>query len=261
MHRTQTLKTSTLKTLLVGLAAGTAWLTSFAPGHAVATVIDFETPVIAAPNAELSGESFAAQGVHFRTVRLTGTVAIGGTITLADQNTDLRLYRDASAISGEQLAGPALGGTANDLLMSFDQALAKISLISDDTVETANPIRLIALAATTTAGRYRVIDFIEAQDDAVSAPANLLALAPSESFTLALFEVRTQQEAFDDLTFTLAASGPVIVDPPPVVLPPDAPPVIGATPVPEPASYMLLASAIGATAAARRSARVAARRG
>ncbi len=251
----------TLKTMLAGLAAGTASLTSLAPLDAAAAVIDFETPVIATPNAELGGESFAAQGVRFRTVRLTGTVAIGGTITLTDQNTDLRLYRDASAISGEQLAGPALGGTANDLLMSFDQALASISLVSDDTVETANPIRLIALATTTTAGRYRVIDFIEAPDDAIAAPANLLALAPSENFGLALFEVRTQQEAFDDLTFTLAAGGPVIVDPPPVVVPPDVPPIIGATAVPEPASLMLLASAIGATAAARRSVRVTARRG
>lgn len=251
------LKIHTPRGFLAVLAAGTAWLTGLAPSPATAIVIDFETPVIATPNAELSGEIFAAQGVHFRTVRLTGTVAIGGTITLTDQNTDLRLYRDASAISGEQLAGPALGGTANDLLMSFDQAVASISVISDDTVETANPIRLIALATTSTAGRYRVIDFIEAQDDAIVAPANLLSLAPSENFTFALFEVRTQQEAFDDLTFTLAAGGPIIIDPPPV----DPPPVIGPTDVPEPASLMLLASAIGTAAAARRTARLAARRG
>lgn len=251
----------TPRVFFTALAAGTALLTSLLPDRAPATIIDFETPVIATPNAELSGETFAAQGVRFRTVRLTGTVAIGGTITLTDQNSDLRLYRDASAISGEQLAGPALGGTANDLLMSFDHPLASISLTSDDTVETANPIRLIALAATATAGRYRVIDFIDAQDDAVSAPANLLSLAPSENFTFALFEVRAQQEGFDDLTFTLAGTGPVVVDPPPVVVPPDVPPVIGATPVPEPASLMLLASAIGTAAAARRTARAATRRG
>jgi hypothetical protein len=125
---------------------------------------------------------------------------------------------------------------------------------SDDLVETANPIRLIALAPTTTADRYRVVDFVEAQDDAVSAPGNLLALSPSESFTLALFEVRTQQEAFDNLTFTLASAEP-IDEPPPV----DPPVVQPPTAVPAPSSMMLLAGALGSVAAARRQARAVAR--
>lgn len=74
-----------------------------------------------------------------------------------------------------------------------------------------------------------------------------------------MFEVWTQQEPFDDLAFTSTGTGPVVVDPPPVVVPPDGPTVTGATSVPEPASLMLLTSAIG-NAAARRTARVAVRR-
>lgn len=218
------------------------------PGRA--TVIDFEAPAIVGAVAETPGDAFAASGVVFRTVRLSGTVAVGATVTLADVNNDLRLYRDATAISGEQLAGPALGGTSNDLLMRFTAPVASLALTSDDAVETANTIRLIALAETTTAGRYRVVDMVEAQDDAVEAPANRLALAPAEAFSFALFEVTRQQEGFDDLTFAFAG-GPPVVDPPPVV----EPPPVATAEIPEPGSLALLAGMLGAVTAARRSGR------
>lgn len=235
-------------------AAGIAIVAACAAMTAQASVIDFETPVISGAVAEMPGDSFASQGVLFRTVRLSGTVAIGATITLADQNNDVRIYRDATAISGEQLAGPALGGTSNDLLMRFASPLTTLALTSDDAVETPNTIRLIALAETTTAGRYRVVDFVEALDDAIAAPGNRLALAPSETFSFALFEIRTQQEGFDDLTFTLADSGPIVIDPPP------PPIVIEPTAVTAPSSLVMLAGALGSVAAARRQLRPAARR-
>ncbi len=243
-------RTTTTNSTAIALATGAILYTAFGGAPARAVVIDFETPVITTPNAELAGTSFLASGVRFRTVRLSGTVTIGGTITLTTQNEDLRIYRDASAISGGQLAGPSLGGTANDLLMHFDAPLAALSLTTDDMVETANPIRLIALAETPTIDRYRVVDFVEGMDDATSAPANLLALTPSESFTLALFEVRNQQEAFDDLTFTYAA-----VQPPPIVVPPPSPPTTSgpaAPTIPEPSTLVLAAGALGAVAATRR---------
>jgi hypothetical protein len=238
---------SNTRTMASALALGAFLMATAATGQAAAVTIDFETPAISTANAELPGTVFEDRGVSFRTVRLSGTVAVGATITLTEQNRDLRIYRDASAISGEQLAGPSLGGTSNDLLMIFADPLATLSLTSDDLVETGNPIRLIALAPTTTADRYRVVDFVEAQDDAVSAPANLLALSPSETFTLALFEVRTQQEAFDDLTFTFASATPI--DEPPPVDPPVVQPPLG---VPAPSSLMLMAGALGVAAAARR---------
>lgn len=244
---------SKTRTTATALALGAALFGTTLPRHANAVTIDFEAPVISTANAEIPGSTFEALGVGFRTVRLSGTVAIGGTITLAEQNRDLRIYRDASAISGEQLAGPSLGGTSNDLLMVFRDPIATLSLTSDDLVETGNPIRLIALAATATADRYRVIDFVEAQDDAVSPPANLLALAPSEAFTFALFEIRTQQEAFDDLTFTFASTVPI--DDPPVVVPPVVTPPVG---VPSPSSLALFAGVLGGVAAARRQVRAVA---
>lgn len=256
MHARNTTTTITA----IALATGAILFGTVGAGPARAVAIDFESPAISTPNAELPGTTFLAAGVRFRTVRLSGTVVIGGVVTLTTQNEDFRIYRDASAISGEQLAGPSLGGTANDLLMRFTAPLATIALTSDDMIETANPIRLIALAETETVDRYRVIDFVEALDDATSAPANLLALAPSESFTLALFEVRTQQEAFDDLSFTFAAvAPPAPVAPPTVVVPPSipAPPTGTAITISEPSSLVLTAGVLGAVAAARRQARPA----
>lgn len=245
---------SRTRTTATALALGAALFGTAFPHRADAVTIDFEAPVISSANAEIPGNAFEDLGVSFRTVRLSGTVAIGGTVTLAEQNRDIRIYRDASAISGEQLAGPSLGGTSNDLLIAFEDPIATLSLTSDDLVETGNPIRLIALAATATADRYRVIDFVEAQDDAMSPPANLLALAPSEAFTLALFEIRTQQEAFDDLTFTFASTIPI--DDPPIVVPPIVTPPIG---VPSPSSLALFAGVLGSVAAARRQARAVGR--
>jgi hypothetical protein len=218
--------------------------------------IDFEAPAMAVATADMQGDLFAAQGVTFRTVRLSGTVAAGAVVTLAPIADGLRLYRDAGAISGQQSAGPALGGGYNDLLMRFDRPVRSVSLTSDDMVESANPIRLIALEATDTSDRFRVVDFVDALDDAVASPQNLLALAPADSFSFALFEVRTQQEAFDDLGFAFAAVTPVPMEP--VQQPgggttpnPSRP---GGTDIPAPSSLAMLAGMLGGVAAARRGA-------
>lgn len=236
---------------LTGLLALTPLAGS--PEHAArAAIIDFETPAISGATADLPGDAFAGKGVAFRTVRLSGTVAVGGVVTLAAIADGLRVYRDATAISGQQGAGPAQGGAYNDLLMRFDRPVASVALTSDDAVETANPIRLIALAATDAADRFRVIDFVDAMDDAVAAPANLLSLAPSESFSFALFEVRSQQEGFDDLSFVFAAAPPgASTTPPAETRPGDPPPAPNGIGVPAPSSLAVLMGAIGGARAGR----------
>ncbi|MFO0294022.1 MAG: hypothetical protein ACK51F_11855 [Rhodospirillales bacterium] len=219
------------------------------PATARAVLIDFESPAIAGTVADIPGDSLAAQGIAFRTVRLSGTVGIGAVVTLAPIADGLRIYRDASAISGRQGAGPAQGGGYNDLLMRFDRPLRSLSLTSDDMVETPNPLRLIALAATETTDRFRVVDFVEAFDDAIAAPGNLLALAPSASFDFALFEVRNQQEGFDDLSFAFAAVDPSPGTPPtgPVPGPTNPRPPPGMD-VPAPSSLSVLAGLLGGLA-------------
>lgn len=237
---------------IAGLTLAAALALPPAP-RAAAAIIDFESPTIAAAAADIAGDVFAGQGVVFRTVRLSGTVAVGASVTLAPIADGLRIYRDASAISGQQGAGPAQGGAYNDLLMQFDRPLRSLALTSDDMVETPHSIRLIALAETGTADRFRVVDYMEALDDAVAAPANLLSLAPVEAFDLALFEVRAQQEAFDDLAFVFAAAVPGPGDDTPAQQRPDAPPAApGGMDVPAPSSLAMLAGMLGGAAASRR---------
>lgn len=207
-------------------------------------LLDFEAPAIDGAFADIAGDGFAASGVRFRTVRLSGSVARGAIVSLAPVAEGLRILRDASAISGQQAASPALGGGYNDLLMEFAAPLASISLATDDMVEAPNPIRLLALAATTVADRFRVVDFVEAMNDATDAPANRMALAPAEPFSFALFEVRQQQEGFDDLVFAFAPANPA----PPPTTPPAPPPETREIPLPSSLAMLSGAVAIAAIA-------------
>ena len=218
------------------------------------TTIDFEAPAIAGASQDIAGDAYAALGVSFRTVRLSGSMARGAVVALAPVADGLRIHRDAGAISGWQSAGPALGGGYNDLLMEFAAPLSGIVLTSDDMVEAPNPIRLVALAATDLPDRFRVVDFVEAMDDAVEAPANRLSLAPPEPFSLALFEVRQQQEAFDDLAFAFAPADPGGTPDKPPAPPP------GTQEIPLPPSLAMLAGAVAVAALGLQSA-TQARRG
>lgn len=206
------------------------------------TTIDFEAPAIDGAFADIAGDGFAASGVRFRTVRLSGSVARGAIVALAPVADGLRILRDASAISGLQAASPALGGGYNDLLMEFAAPLASIALVTDDMIEAPNPIRLLALAATSVADRFRVVDFAEAMDDAVEAPANRMALEPAEAFSYALFEVRQQQEGFDDLAFAFAPANPATPPAPPPAPPPET------REVPLPSSLAMLSGAVAVAA-------------
>ena len=109
--------------LALGVGCAQAWAAS-SPGM----LLDFEAPAIDGAFADIAGDGFAASGVRFRTVRLSGSVARGAIVTLAPVADGLRILRDASAISGLQAASPALGGGYNDLLMEFAAPLAFIAM-------------------------------------------------------------------------------------------------------------------------------------
>jgi hypothetical protein len=223
--------------LALGVGCAQAWAAS-SPGM----LLDFEAPAIDGAFADLPGDGFAASGVRFRTVRLSGSVARGAIVTLAPVADGLRILRDASAISGQQAASPALGGGYNDLLMEFATPLSSIVLATDDMVEAPNPVRLLALAATAAADRFRVVDVAEAMDDATEAPANRMALEPAEAFAFAFFEVRQQQEGFDDLAFAFAPANPS--NPP--AAPPAPPPETREVPLPS--SLAVLSGAVAVVA-------------
>ena len=114
----------------------------------------------------------------------------------------MRIYEGSNAFSGDQFAGPALGGGANDLLMQFASPTTFASVVSDQTVESSQTIRLIALKDLG-GGAFEVIDFDEGSDAALGLPDSLLQVGGGSTFTFALFEVTTEQEGFDDLRFSV----------------------------------------------------------
>jgi hypothetical protein len=171
---------------------------------AAAVFIDFESPEAAANPDTIPGTTYSAQGVTFTTVlRSVNTTPVVGTSTsLSGVSSDMLIYEGSNAFSGDQFAGPSPGGGANDLLMQFSTPITRISVVSDQTGEGAETIRLIALADLG-GGSYQILGFAEGPDNAIGLPASLLEVdLGATSFRFALFEITTEQEGFDDLRFT-----------------------------------------------------------
>jgi len=167
-------------------------------------LIDFETPEVSGAPVEISGATYSSLGVTFSTVMRsgTGTPVVGSTISLTPVNSNMRIYEGSNAFSGDQFAGPALGGGANDLLMQFAAPTTFASVVSDQTAESSQTIRLIALKDLG-GGTFEVIDFDEGSDAVLGLPDSLLQVGAASIFTFALFEVTTEQEGFDDLRFSV----------------------------------------------------------
>ena len=150
-----------------------------------------------------SGDHYASSGVLFR----TGELVAGPSGTYDFIN---------SVNSFEVLGGPgqpsisppnfvtSLGAGTRDLLMIFTTPVTSVSLTSDNFFpETPDVIRLGALQATSTLNRFTLLGFDQKFDDAISPPGNLLSIGLNGmSFSYALFQVNTESEGFDDLTFT-----------------------------------------------------------
>jgi hypothetical protein len=190
---------------LVQLFAGMLSALVFGLAGAAEVVIDFESPEIALSGTSIPGNTYAASGVNFSTVLLNLAPVVGELRSLDPVNDLMRLYEGNNAVSGDQFAGPDEGGGANDLLMHFSTPITQISVVSDQTqAEISQIIRLIALSKQ--GADYLVLGFVEGDDAAIGLPASLLELdLGGASFSDVLFEVTTEQEGFDDLTFTTVA--------------------------------------------------------
>lgn len=195
----------TLRSLAHGLLAALLLLAS--PHLALATLINFDDVsvdgTIGNSPGIFPGNQYASQGVSFRTGSLSGTVSVGGTVTLNSPVDEFEVINaSVSAISDPNLA-VARGGGLNDLLMIFTTPVTSVSLTSDEFPgESADIIRLIALAPTANVNEFTVLAFDEKLDDAVSSPGNLLSVALGGTpFSYALFQATTEQEGFDNLSF------------------------------------------------------------
>ena len=185
---------------------------------ASAVLIDFDNLAAGTQN----GNVLAASGVTFATGNIPNAIAAPFTFS----NFDPRFSIFASSAVSQPNIAVALGGGLNDVLMSFSTPITAISVNSDSAGgEVADVIRLIAVVPTGNQNEFQVIAAAEAFDNATTSPGNLLALSGLPPFSFAIFQTTTEQEGFDNLTFTT---------------------------VPEPESYALLALGLGALGMMRR---------
>lgn len=171
--------------------------------EAHAVLINFDDQAVAGVQAA-AGNLYSAQGITFSSGNmspdLNAAIAVGNIFTLTGIQNEFVLINNANAVSNPNFAGARSLGL-QDTLMAFSSPISSLSLHSDDTGESAQIIRLLSLLATGNPNEYQVLAFDEKFDNAVAEPGNLLSLNVPAGFSYALFQVTTEQEGFDDVSF------------------------------------------------------------
>jgi hypothetical protein len=221
-----------MRTRVISLLAAACVIVSAGSANAAPVVIHFDE--LAAVNQALPGDHYLAQGVRFWTLNsIPDAVAnVGDTFTASVASTEIVVLSNPNAVSPPNFGVARFGGTG-DVLMFFPTPITSLSLVTDDaTGEVADVVRLFALGDIGLPN-FQVLAAASGLDDAISSPANLLSVSLGGTpFQWALFQTTTEQEGFDDVTFT---------------------------PVPEPTSMVLLGSGLLALGARARKARSAAK--
>ena len=149
-----------------------------------------------------AGNHYAGLGILFRTGDLVA--GPGGTVILTNPVDSFEVLGGPGqpAISPPNLAIP-LGLGLRDILFIFTTPVTSVSLTSDNfSPEAPDVIRLGALRETSTPNQFTVLGFDQKFDNAVAAPLNLLTISlGGASFSYALFQITTESEGFDNLTF------------------------------------------------------------
>jgi hypothetical protein len=192
------------------LRAGAAPLLAAAALAVLATAplsagtVDFDS-VAAAPGGTLfPGNTFAADGVVFRSASIPNFVFVGQNITLSGVDGRLMVLGNGSAISNPNF-GAASGvftQGSNDLLMTFSAPVDSVSVVTDDAVETPDTVRLLALRPNGSGG-FVITAIKSGADNAVSAPSNVLTLDLTGKATqFVLFQVTTEAEGIDNVRWS-----------------------------------------------------------
>jgi PEP-CTERM motif-containing protein len=148
------------------------------------------------------GNTYDGVGLHLSTIQsIPNTVdTVGETFTATLFSDTFWLLGNSNSISEPNFAVATNGG-GFDVLMTFLTPITSLSLQTDDALEGgADIVRLLALRSLG-GGMYEVVAADEALDNQTTLPGNLLEVSGAP-FSFALFQTTTEQEGFDNVTFT-----------------------------------------------------------
>ena len=172
--------------------------------EAATIVVDFDN-FPASNNNFQAGNTYDGVGLHLSTLQSipNDIDTPGETFSAVLLSDTFWLLGNANAVSDPNF-GVATNGGGNDVLMAFSTPITSLSLQTDDAIEAgAEIVRLLALVPIG-GGMYQVLAVAQGLDNATSLPGNLLAVSGGP-FSYALFQTTTEQEGFDNITFTTTA--------------------------------------------------------
>ncbi|MFO0963917.1 MAG: hypothetical protein U0625_13575 [Phycisphaerales bacterium] len=186
------------RTACVSGCALAAVLAALAPAAiAGAELIDFEDlPHTGGAIVPVAGDHYAAQGLHISSCTVPGTPMLDDVFTITDILNEFAYVSNNNSVSGSNFAGARDLGL-QDTLFSFSSPITSLSMISDSAPD-GPTFRLLALQATGDPNTFRVV----AIDEAVTGYQDHLDVSFAGGFSFAIFQVTTEQEGFDDISYT-----------------------------------------------------------
>ncbi|TVQ63728.1 MAG: hypothetical protein EA378_01255 [Phycisphaerales bacterium] len=176
---------------MAGQAMGTVQFTNFS---------EFES----SESTEVStadGAFWASMGVVFQTGQIAGDINVGNVINWTLVSPLLTVYSNDDAVSGRNFIGAYDTNRLDSVLMQFDaEDVNFVSLHTDLALEGADLVRLIALRQVD--GGFEVLNYMEAWDNALTLEDSYMEVFTGDTaMTHAIFQVNTEREGFDNLTF------------------------------------------------------------
>lgn len=176
---------------LAGQAMGTVQFTNFS---------EFESTE-ATEVSTVDGAFWASMGVVFQTGQISGEISAGNVINWTLVSPLLTVYSNDDAVSGQNFIGAYNTNRLDSVLMQFDaEDVNFVSLHTDLALEGADLVRLIALRQV--AGGFEVLNYMEAWDNALTMQDSYMEVFTGDTMmTHAIFQITTEREGFDNLTF------------------------------------------------------------